>query len=157
MTKTQTTASKTITDRNGSGNCLCGCGELVLTMGRSLYKPGHDARHAGNLGRLVAETGDDSLLAQLPTPALRAKAETVANNARAKAQAKADREAARAAKKAAKAEAPQVADDDDDEDLLPISEIKVGRWTYPVRRDPADREQLQRNERRDGSGNWIAL
>ena len=153
MTKTQTT--KTTAQTHGSGNYLCGCGELVLTMGRSLYRPGHDARHAGNLGRLVAETGDDSLLASLPTPALRTKAETVANNARAKAQAKADRDAAREAKKTAKATTPQV--DDEDEDLLPISEIKVGRWTYPVRRDPADREQLQRNERRDGSGNWTAL
>jgi hypothetical protein len=157
MTKTQTTATKTTANTHGSGNCLCGCGDLVLTMGRSLYKPGHDARHAGNLGRLVAESGDDSLLASLPTPALRAKAETVANNARAKAQAKADRDAARAAQKTAKAQAATSQADDEDEDLLPISEIKVGRWTYPVRRDPEDREQLQRNERRDGSGNWIAL
>ena len=74
MTKTQTTTTPATTKAHGSGNCLCGCGELVQTMGRSLYRPGHDARHAGNLGRLAAETGDDSVLDVLPTPALKAKA-----------------------------------------------------------------------------------
>jgi hypothetical protein len=41
-----------------------------------LYRPGHDARHAGRIGRALAALGhaDPDLLAELPTDALRAKA-----------------------------------------------------------------------------------
>ena len=54
--------------------CLCGCGE---TAGRgSSYRPGHDARHASRIGRAMAAAGAEAptLLAELPSDALRAKA-----------------------------------------------------------------------------------
>lgn len=54
--------------------CLCGCGQEV---GRgSRYRPGHDARHAGTVGRALVSLGreDEDLLAGLPTADLRAKA-----------------------------------------------------------------------------------
>lgn len=78
--------------------CLCGCGEVITT--RSLYRPGHDARHAGQVGREIAsimngghDEGDqitiDSLIEALPTDALRRKAMRVADNANRKNLAKA--------------------------------------------------------------------
>lgn len=78
--------------------CLCGCSEVLRT--RSLYRPGHDARHAGTVGRAIAaimngghDEGDqieiDNLLESLPTEALRAKAQRVADNANRKNLAKA--------------------------------------------------------------------
>src|SRR5215212_1459355 len=54
--------------------CRCGCGEQV---GRgALYRPGHDARHASQVGRAMMAAGaeDPVLLAELPSEALRAKA-----------------------------------------------------------------------------------
>ena len=66
-------------------DCLCGCGEVITT--RALYRPGHDARHAGQVGREIAANyttpGFDrrELLAALPTDALKAKAERIAERA----------------------------------------------------------------------------
>lgn len=54
--------------------CLCGCREPV---GRgALYRPGHDARHASQVGRAMLAAGaeDPALLAALPSGALRRKA-----------------------------------------------------------------------------------
>lgn len=63
--------------------CLCGCGEA--TGKKSNYRPGHDARHAGNVGRaLVNEDSDDVItaaLAVLPSELLREKAMRVRDNA----------------------------------------------------------------------------
>lgn len=81
--------------------CKCGCGEA--TGKKSNYRPGHDARHAGNVGRAIASASNEPgfdrrvLLDTLPTDALKAKAEGVA----ATAQAKIDKQHARAAAKAA--------------------------------------------------------
>jgi hypothetical protein len=137
MNKTQNTTPETVT---GSGVCKCGtCGEIVGSMGKSLYRPGHDARHAGNIARYVAETGDDTKINDLPTDALRNKAENMVTRLRAKAQVKADRDAAKANKTAKWTEGEPV---------------KVGRWTYPTR---TNGKTTQRNENRDGSGSWIAL
>lgn len=73
----------------GPHPCACGCGEVLHT--RSVYRPGHDARHAGAVGRQVArevmETGggaadletDADRFAVLPSDALRAKALRIAN------------------------------------------------------------------------------
>jgi hypothetical protein len=61
-----------------SAACLCGCGAVV---GRgSRYRPGHDARHAGQVGRQIASADGDGthLLAALPSEALRAKASGIA-------------------------------------------------------------------------------
>src|SRR4051812_38628717 len=55
-------------------DCRCGCGQQV---GRgALSRPGHDARHASQVGRAMTAAGaaDLVLLAELPSEALRAKA-----------------------------------------------------------------------------------
>jgi hypothetical protein len=53
------------------GTCLCGCGE---TAARN-YKPGHDARHVGQLARAVTDGSVEkrAALKALPTDPLRAK------------------------------------------------------------------------------------
>lgn len=60
-------------------SCHCGCG-AEANLGRT-YRPGHDARHAGVVGRMLAEGNDgaQAALAQLP-PALQAKAQRFADN-----------------------------------------------------------------------------
>lgn len=73
--------------------CLCGCGEAITT--KALYRPGHDARHAGMVGRRMADVlggsptaadkkNADVLVEALPTDALREKAFRVRDNAMAK-------------------------------------------------------------------------
>lgn len=81
-------------------SCGCGCGETA-NPGR-LYKPGHDARHAGQVGRaLVAKApGAEEAAASLPT-ALEAKARAFAANAAKKEAAKEARAQVRADAKAA--------------------------------------------------------
>lgn len=58
--------------------CLCGCGGSVIRP-TAPYLPGHDARHAGAVGRALISAGhaDPALLDALPSPALRAKAEAM--------------------------------------------------------------------------------
>lgn len=82
--------------------CYCGCGDNVPS--KSFYRPGHDARHAGVVGRKVAETGDTDLYSDLPSDRLVQKAQGIASKAKEKADAKAQRAAEREAKK----NAPQV-------------------------------------------------
>jgi hypothetical protein len=143
MTETQT---PTATIENGSGNCLCGCGQIVGKMGKSFYKPGHDARHAGQVARLVAETGDDSAIAShLPTEALQRKAENMVLRLRVKAQEKSDRDAAKAAGKPAKVAAVWEAD----------GTVKIGRWVYEAQKDQFGNRR--RNENTKGTGAWVAL
>ena len=80
-------------------SCYCGCGENVPS--KSFYRPGHDARHAGVIGREIAANyttpGFDrrDLLSALPSEKLVAKAEGIAEKAIEKIEAKAEREAAR--------------------------------------------------------------
>lgn len=85
--------------------CGCGCGKHTVRP-EAAYLSGHDARHAGNVGRaLLAATNDDeraALLEALPTPALKAKAEGVVATA-------ARKEAERAARKVATAKAKEAA------------------------------------------------
>jgi hypothetical protein len=56
-----------------ASGCRCGCGEQVGRGAR--YRPGHDARHASQVGRAMIAAGaeDPELLAALPSEALRAK------------------------------------------------------------------------------------
>jgi hypothetical protein len=61
--------------------CTCGCGQ---TVGQgALYRPGHDARHASQVGRalIAAGTPDPALLAELPSEALRGKAAAMLDRA----------------------------------------------------------------------------
>lgn len=75
-----------IQDREGR-LCLCGCGG---STGRN-YQPGHDARHAAQVGRALASERDlpepqrEEILQRLPSDALRAKALAIASGAAARA------------------------------------------------------------------------
>lgn len=92
-TKVTTTATRPTSSKpkNETGKCLCGCGENTA---KSNYRPGHDARHAGNIAREIAANyatpGFDrrTLLAALPSDALKAKAEAMAERLTTKAEAK---------------------------------------------------------------------
>jgi hypothetical protein len=101
---TMNTATKTRPAANtkdeGFHACYCGCGENVPA--KSYYRPGHDARHAGMIGRLVAEDKDESHFNDLPSERLVLKAKGITIKALEKQQAKIDREAAREEAKAAK-------------------------------------------------------
>lgn len=99
--------------------CTCGCGAQV--QGKSLYKPGHDARHAGFVARHIAAQPTDEhefdALNALPTQALRDKA-----------VAHAERLIAKNAKKGKVEEQPP---------FTPRrGTIKIGRWTYDVETTP---------------------
>lgn len=84
--------------------CRCGCGAQTVRPEAS-YLPGHDARHAGAVGRaLLAGADREAALAALPTEALRTKALGVLATAERKAATKAaGAEARKAAQAAAKA------------------------------------------------------
>jgi len=86
--------------------CKCNCGQATVRQD-AFYVSGHDARHAGQVGRaLAATTSSDeikALLATLPTDKLREKALGVNETAQRKATEKAAKVAAREAGKAAAA------------------------------------------------------
>lgn len=66
--------------------CLCECGETAAA--ERYYLPGHDARHAGVVGRAIMAGGKSAeLLASLPTAALRNKAREMVARKAAKAEA----------------------------------------------------------------------
>jgi hypothetical protein len=106
--------------------CGCGCGNPVVRK-TSNYAPGHDARHASLVAREVVESGNHGLLTALPTTALQAKATAMVERLQAKAS---------KPSKATKA-----------------TTVKVGRWTYPARKVNGS---VERNTKRDGSGEWVA-
>lgn len=100
--KTQTKASTPRSPRNATNPadlpvCLCGC-KGICNRGRN-YKPGHDARHAGQVARQMAATSDpearDRLKDALPTDALKWKAATMADRLLAKGSAPEDRSPAK--------------------------------------------------------------
>ncbi len=64
---------------NEPSPCLCGCGEPTARN----YRPGHDARHVGQLARAVVAGAADkrAALRALPTEALRAKLTRAADKA----------------------------------------------------------------------------
>lgn len=78
-------------------DCYCGCGEQITS--KAFYRPGHDARHAGVIGRKIAANHDvkgfdrRDLLNDLPSPALVEKAERIAETAIAKIEKKASKTA----------------------------------------------------------------
>jgi hypothetical protein len=76
--------------------CGCGCDENVPP--KSTYRPGHDARHAGQVAKAMLAKGeyDDEAVAVLPSEALRDKATAIFNKRIAKVQAKAAKDAAKA-------------------------------------------------------------
>lgn len=91
--------------RPAPANCACGCGAPTITA-KAAFLSGHDARHAGNVGRGLAELVKASpeyvaLLATLPTPKLVAKAQGIEATARRRSASKSAAVAAKAAAKAA--------------------------------------------------------
>lgn len=119
-------ASSTTTKTKDTSNyhpCNCGCGENVPP--KSNYRPGHDARHAGVIGRAVAETGDTGLYKDLPTDALKAKAQGIAE----KAVAKAGKREIKAGK------SPSVKPSEVRESTHEEGTIKVGKTERAAKRD----------------------
>lgn len=193
MTENQTpAAAKATTTRH----CTCGCG-LPTSSSKTMYRPGHDARHAGMVARAIVEAHISGrtptlTLADLPTANLVNKADAMSKRLLAKAEAlavkelakkdkqPADRKPSKAKKAEDKAIAAVVAQEeatheeqeaaaraereadiaaaDEAEDLSPVGEVKVGRWTYPAKAArTADGEvYVVRNTKRDGSGEWVA-
>lgn len=114
--------------------CLCGCGAPVNSRNRN-YKPGHDARHAGAIGKAVGlmdpeETANENrqaMLEFLPTDALRQKADAMGRRIWAKGQAKAAAKHEKAAGSKPKDEVPPVE--------FVSGEVKLGRWKYPAEKN----------------------
>lgn len=119
-TKMTKTADTTVHD------CYCGCGEKV--PGKSFYRPGHDARHAGNLGRHVAATQTDVTntdhYSDLPSERLVAKSMGIAVKALEKATAKAAKAEAKATK------AGTVDANDDGTEAKEHGTVKVGKTEF---------------------------
>jgi hypothetical protein len=146
-TPTSAIGNRATTGSDEFTECRCGCGQPVKGK-KAEYLPGHDARHAGQVGRAMVGAPDSErmlLLASLPSEPLRGKARRVYEKALAKRQAQAEREAKRAqrlADRQSKA-APEFVD----------GTVKKGRWSYPARQFA---NRTMRNEKRDGSGEWVA-
>lgn len=113
------TSSRPKVDHGEYHPCGCGCGEMVPP--KSNYRPGHDARHAGQIGREIAANyavkGFDrrELLAKLPSDALKAKAEKIAETTIAKAERKGRK-------------------DVEPVDVAEEGLIKIGKTEYPATR-----------------------
>lgn len=127
-----------------SATCKCNCGQTVGP--KATYRPGHDARHVSDLLVTIIEHQEFDMVAQyqadLPSVALRAKfAKAVENHL------------ARQSKKATRAKREVV-------EIVEYAEgIKIGRWVYPAReiKYSDDTSLVQRNAKRNGSGEWIDL
>ncbi|QDH48241.1 hypothetical protein SEA_MAMAPEARL_53 [Arthrobacter phage MamaPearl] len=174
MTETQNTTAKAVTTRH----CTCGCGEATSSA-KTMYKPGHDARHAGNVARAMAadynDAGNADKLSALPTANLQHKAKMMAARLVSKEAAKLERAASRkpsdkpakpakkiaevvAAEEAAHAEetaaeVPEPMFTDETPAYKELAPVKVGRWEYPARQNHFGK--TERNTKRDGSGEWV--
>lgn len=146
------------TKDEGYHPCYCGCGDNVPA--KSFYRPGHDARHAGAVGRAIAvvllEKGEhqpgsdrevEELMSALPSDRLVAKAKGIASKALDKEQAKAQRAADREAAKAEKAAAKEA------EVVMTEGTTYVGKNEVIARRveDPKD----LRIETLNKDGEWV--
>lgn len=129
MNTTTTTQTKT------GVFCKCTCGKVT----DNTYAPGHDAKHVSLMIRevLAGNIDREAARAQLPSMALRVKFDNALDNAINKAIARKEREeakVARLAKRAVKAaerirkEAKKAAKEETPE----YTEVKVGRWWYPI-------------------------
>lgn len=116
--------------------CLCGCGEPVTNRKRN-YRPGHDARHAGQVARELVEMmklGTNSqarkkMLEGLPTDSLRAKAAAMADRISAKAT------MTRKSTTPSDARRKEVLAEESAKAKLVAGKVKVGRWSYPANRN----------------------
>lgn len=132
-------------------HCLCGCGANVPS--KTNYRPGHDARHAGQIGREIAANytvdGFDrrTLLDALPTDALKRKAEGVAETAIKKAEAKSTNREARSRAAADKAQAKAASGP-----AFVEGKIRIGRRMFPARKYEGG--VIEVNQNQDGDGKW---
>lgn len=110
MTKNQTATRTASTTGDAKAPttraCTCGCG-LATSSSKTMYKPGHDARHAGQVARRIVEKhlhGDaaQAELKALPTANLQHKAGQMVTRLLAKAEALAVKELAKSTAKTAK-------------------------------------------------------
>jgi hypothetical protein len=132
---TQPKASAPRSPRNATNpadlpECRCGC-KGICNRGRN-YKPGHDARHAGQVARAMAafpgpanEDKRAAMLDVLPTDALRWKAASMADRLIAKGE-RTDQVVRKAVNRKV----------DREQRIEPVQfaegEVKIGRWTYPA-------------------------
>lgn len=117
--------------------CKCGCGTPVGR--KSNYKPGHDARHAGNVARQIADNpGErDMLLATLPSDKLRVKARDMADRLLAK-----DASGSTSGRKSA---TKRIVVEET------LGQVKRGKTWYPGK---IVNGVLYRNTKKDGTGTW---
>ena len=124
--------------------CACHCGQPISS--RSTYRPGHDARHVGQVARAAVDAfrngqgavDSPEFYTELDSrPALARKARKMALGIVARAEGK------KAAKTGRSIPAQEM-----------TGEVKIGRWTYPARMTLAGK--AQRNTKRNGSGEWVA-
>jgi hypothetical protein len=124
--------------------CGCGCGDRCNSP-LSKFRPGHDQKAVSNLARAMYEafaSGRDLEYNELVN-----KSELFSNSLQRKVGkaywALINKSMAAAAKKTAKIDAE-----------VTISEVKIGRWTYPTK---VEGGVAWRNRNRDGLGDWILL
>lgn len=118
-------------------DCYCGCGEQV--PGKSFYRPGHDARHAGALARKVAADASKDVTTRtyysdLPSEKLVTKAIGIALAVREKADAKVQRETEKAEAKA-KREAEKATNNQPKPPANETGTIKVGKNEFAAERN----------------------
>lgn len=126
-----------MTKTSETTNCRCGCGAPI----KGTYKQGHDARHVSNLVSMTTQ-GLASVAGAMEelagSPRLQVKFERAYNNAQAKARAKAARAQATAERKADQAARAQARSK-----KRVFSEVKIGRWSYPVEDVVSHGDQFQ--------------
>lgn len=131
-TGSKTSATKPKRDPNPADlpECKCGCGE-ICNRNRN-YRPGHDARHAGQVARHIAkhdpsEEDRTTLLGFLPTRALQIKADNMADRLLKKDAVKAKNQTPEKLAKEMAADIAKV--------VMEKGTVKVGRWTYGAERN----------------------
>lgn len=93
----------TVKAKPAPANCACGCGAPTITA-KAVFLSGHDARHAGNVGRALAANPKDAA-ALKARDALSEKLQAKADAIRATAERKTAEKTARALAKVAAAKA----------------------------------------------------
>lgn len=131
---------------------FCGCGCMQVITSKATYRPGHDASHVSMLlaelfnevqdGRKVTKSMIDAQAKALPSEALQNKFKNAAHRAF-------------IAEKVAKIKLPKEESKPTNDLGYTEGEIKIGRWVYPTR--IWDGGVVERNEKRDGSGEWITI
>lgn len=138
--------------------CKCGCG-LGVRFSDATYLPGHDAKHKGQIARQVILLGTEEPIAQLPSLALQAQARELVAKWTAKGKAPATKGVAAIKIDKDTGEATVASAELDLEERVEEAptakyEIKIGRWTYPVKMHG---HAYLMNDKRDGSGEWGTL